>query len=52
MGVEHIWVIDPWMRIGYYASTRGFVQPDDGFLQIEGTPISVSLAEAFAELDR
>lgn len=51
MGVEHIWVIDPLARVGYYASSRGFVQPEDGVLRIEGTTISVTLAEVFAELD-
>ena len=51
MGVENIWAIDPWNRLGYYASTDGFRQPADGILRIEGTNIAVSLAEAFAELD-
>jgi len=51
MGVEHIWAIDPWKRLGYYASPSGFRQPADGILRVEGTAIAVSLAEAFAELD-
>ena len=51
MGVEHIWLFDPWIRVGYYASSRGFLQPEDGELQIPGTPIVISLAEVFAELD-
>jgi Uma2 family endonuclease len=51
MGVEHIWVVDPWSRIGYHGSRRGFQQPEDGTLRVEGTPIAVSLAEVFAELD-
>jgi Uma2 family endonuclease len=51
MGVEHIWILDPWMRVGYYASQRGFQQPEDGVLRISGTPIAISLAEVFAELD-
>ncbi len=51
LGVEHIWTIEPWKRLGYVASRRGFVQPADGVLRIAGTAIEVSLAELFAELD-
>ena len=51
MGVENIWAIDPWKRLGYYASTNGFRQTVDGILRVEGTPIAVGLAEVFAELD-
>ncbi|MDQ2925293.1 MAG: Uma2 family endonuclease [Acidobacteriota bacterium] len=51
MGVEHIWAVDPWDRLGYYASARGFIQPEDGVLRVPSTPIAVSLAEIFAELD-
>ena len=52
MGVQNIWVLDPWERSGYYASSRGFAQPEDGMLRIEGTPIAISLAEVFAQLDK
>ena len=51
MGVDNIWAVDPTGRVGYYASRRGFQQPDDGILRISGTPIEISLAEVFAELD-
>ena len=51
LGVQHIWVLDPWKRIAYYASTRGFQQPEDGELRVAGTEIAISLAEVFAELD-
>jgi Uma2 family endonuclease len=51
MGVENIWVIDPWKRHGYYAGSRGFEQPADGVLRIAGTNIAISLAGVFAELD-
>jgi Uma2 family endonuclease len=51
MGVENIWAVDPWKRLGYYAATSGFQQPEDGVLRISGTPIAISLAEVFAELD-
>lgn len=51
LGVKNIWAIDPWKQLGYYASTRGFEQPIDGVLRVEGTPIEISLTEIFAELD-
>ena len=51
MGVENVWVVDPWNRIAYYASGRGFQRPDDAVLRINGTPIAIPLAEVFAELD-
>lgn len=51
LGVKNIWAIDPWKRLAYYGSTRGFEQPIDGILRIEGTPIQLSLAEIFAEMD-
>lgn len=50
-GVRNIWVLDPWERVGYYASSKGFKQPDDGTLRVEGTPIQIVLADIFAELD-
>jgi len=51
LGVEHIWAIDPWKRLGYTLSEETFVQPSDGVLRVPETPIAVSLAEVFAELD-
>jgi len=51
MGVKDSWVIDPWKRVGYFASPRGFIQPEDGVLRIAGTPIAISLADIFAQLD-
>lgn len=51
LGVQHIWAIDPWKRRAWYCSTRGFEQPADGILLIAGTPIAITLAGVFAELD-
>jgi len=51
IGVKTTWVIDPWKRVGYHATDKGFAQPSDGILRLEGTPIQVSLADVFAELD-
>lgn len=52
MGVGHIWAVDPWLRVGYVASMRGFVQPEDGVLLVEGTSIAVTLVDVFTELDQ
>jgi len=51
MGVEHIWVVDPWKRHGYFASSRGFIQPSDGVLSLPGSPIRIVLEDIFAEMD-
>ena len=51
MGVQTIWAVHPWKKLGYIATTRGFEQPLDGHLRIAGTPISIRLADVFAELD-
>ena len=52
MGVEHIWVIDPWKRRAYVATSRHFEQPADQNLSIPGTRVIVSLIDVFAELDQ
>lgn len=52
LGTEHVWMIDPELRKGYVCSRRGYQEPEDGVLQISGTPIRVVLSELFAELDR
>lgn len=51
MGVENIWAVNPWQRVGYACSVEGFQQPEDGFLRVPGTPVAISLADIFAELD-
>jgi Uma2 family endonuclease len=52
MGVENIWAINPWKKLGYVASARGFERVEDGMLRIEGTLIAINLFDVFAELDR
>lgn len=51
MGILNVWVIDPWKRHGYSATTRGFEQPQDGILTVAGTAIRIALADVFTELD-
>ncbi len=50
MGVRQVWVIDPFRRKAYMASERGFMQPEEDVLTIEGTDIRVPLDEMFAAL--
>jgi hypothetical protein len=51
LGVRNVWVLDPWKKIAYYASPKGFEQPSDGQLRVDGTEIAITLADLFAELD-
>jgi Uma2 family endonuclease len=50
LGVQNIWIVDPWNRIAYYASTQGFRKLDGDLLEVRGTEIRVSLTEVFHEL--
>lgn len=50
LGVQHIWIVDPWNRVAYYASSQGFQKPTGDLLEVPGTPIRVSLTEVFSEL--
>jgi Uma2 family endonuclease len=51
-GIEHVWVIDPYARVGYRGTSDGLELALSGELTIPGTPIRIVLAELFAELDR
>lgn len=50
MGVQNIWIVDPWNRVGYYASSQGFRKTENDLLEVGGTEIRVSLNEVFQEL--
>jgi Uma2 family endonuclease len=50
LGVGNIWIVDPWNRVGYYASTQGFRKTEGDWLEVAGTEIRVSLDEVFGEL--
>jgi len=49
--VEHIWIIDPIRRQAWTATADGSQTHVDAEFTVPGTPIRVSLAEVFAELD-
>jgi Uma2 family endonuclease len=52
IGAEHVWIIDPALRKAYVCSKTGFQEPENGILEVSGSPIRVVLNELFAELDR
>jgi len=51
MGVEHIWLIDPISRHAWVATADGSQTHVEAEFAIPGTPIRISLADVFAELD-
>jgi Uma2 family endonuclease len=51
MGVEHIWLIDPISRHAWIATADGSHTGVAEAFAVPGTPIRISLAEVFAELD-
>jgi Uma2 family endonuclease len=48
-GVENIWVLDPIRRRAWTADAAGLHSVESGELSVSGTPIRVSLSEAFAK---
>jgi Uma2 family endonuclease len=50
-GVTNIWALEPVSRRAYICTRDGFRQPEDGILRIPDSPISINLAELFADLD-
>jgi len=51
MGVEHIWLIDPISRKAWVATPEGTHKPANAEFTVPNSPIRISLAEVFAELD-
>jgi len=51
MGISNIWVIDPELRVGYYASPGKLEAVSDNVMHVSGTDIEISLVEVFAELN-
>lgn len=50
-GVPNVWIIDPETQRAYVCSTYGFIEPENGVLEVAGTNIRLPLAEPFADLD-
>jgi Uma2 family endonuclease len=51
-GIQHVWVIDPYARVGYRGNSDGLELARSGELTIPETPIRIVLADLFAELDQ
>jgi Uma2 family endonuclease len=51
-GIENVWVVDPYARVGYRGTAKGLELVRGGELSVEGSPIRIVLEELFAELDR
>jgi Uma2 family endonuclease len=51
-GIEHVWVVDPYARVGYRATVAGLELVRDGIFSIPDSPIRLELAAIFAELDK
>jgi Uma2 family endonuclease len=52
MGVKSMWVIDPWRGMAYSAGPDAKLAAVSDLLVVEGTPISITVAEIFNELER
>jgi Uma2 family endonuclease len=50
-GIPHVWVIDPFARVGYGGTADGLELVRSGELSIPETPIRIVLGDLFAELD-
>jgi Uma2 family endonuclease len=51
MGVEHVWIFDPFTHDVWIAQPDGTQQHVSDALTVPGTPICIDLAEVWAELD-
>jgi Uma2 family endonuclease len=52
LGVAHIWLCDPYDRIGYTYSAAGLKPSEDGVFSAPELPLTITLAECFAVIDR
>lgn len=51
MGVEHLWIIDPYERVAYTYTHAGLLKVIGHRLAVDGTPIYLELPTLFAALD-
>jgi predicted polyphosphate/ATP-dependent NAD kinase len=52
MGVQAMWVIDPWRGLAYFAGPDAKLHQVDDRLTVPGTPIAIDVSAIFDELDR
>ncbi len=51
-GIEHVWVVDPYARVGYRGTPQGLELVRNGELLVPGSLIRLVLEDLFGELDR
>jgi len=51
MGIHHVWIVDPVRRCRFLAGPEDPAESPVEEFTVPGTPIHISLAEVFAELD-
>ena len=51
MGVEHVWLIDPWERGCWICTLDGMHSPSGNLLVVPGTDVSLPMDEIFGALD-
>ena len=52
MGVQAMWVIDPWRELAYAAGGDAVLREEKVMLTVLGTEIRIAVDEVFAELER
>jgi Uma2 family endonuclease len=51
-GIQHVWVIEPTLRVGYRGTEQGLELVPSGELTVPGTPIQVHVTDLFSKLDQ
>jgi Uma2 family endonuclease len=52
LGVTHIWLLDPYERVGYsYSASRELKLSDDSVFTAPEIPLTINLADCFAAID-
>ncbi len=49
-GVQHVWILDPATRRAYVCSHNGFVEPQQGVLEVPNTPIRLVVKDLFDQV--
>lgn len=52
MGVQSMWVVDPWRGTAFTAGPDAILHESKDTLSVPGTPITISVDAIFAELER
>jgi len=52
MGVQNIWLIDPYKRKAYTFTSTGFHEIEPTILKVPASPIQIDLTDLFAKLDK